>query len=760
MLLKFKPAVAIATLLLGVMSCSERIKNEEDPNAKKVIVSTKLTAESSMNFPSSGDDVDLSQIPVPAVGDFVIDITREGQPVAKYQYSERPANQQLAVGKYNIKATYGTQIGADWNTVFYDGTQDFVLSHSQTEANVALECQLQTAFAFARFDSKFRDVFRDISVKFVTDQTPDGLVFNDGETRIACFAPAKELYVLVSVTMKAGGKKYTYGIDPLQGLVAGDLNVFNFTVQDGQMLFDLTTDNTVAVKSQTVALDPDWLAKRGTRMTTSYDETTPIQHLYGLPYNNPLDIVIGSNADIASIYVKFDAALAAELGKDSINVLNMTPQEQELIDSRVGVVCTSAGGRMNYRVNLKECLNKMELRGSADTDHKLTISATNTLGHYCQRELSMTIKALEFRRAGQDASKVWNRYAYIPSLEVTNIPALDNNKVTVEYWVSEDQVNWRSVAVSKPSSGAVDIYINGLKPATTYYSRASVKSQYTASSSFTTDTETQIPNGNFEQYWSRPYSGNNNPFYELYAEGDPAPWWATTNPATTYNRGTSYTNYAQSYASVQVVDGNGGKAVQITTVGWGDNSKIEHANPILGGGHQYRDAKQYASAGKVFIGSYNYTGSATAPSGDENHGQAFDQKPLKVKFKYKFENYKSGAWEMRLHILSGSDEMASVIYPSSATQPIFTELELPVVYHSTFINSTPTQIKLSFTSQNTTPNKDSDITRVEGSDKPGGGLFNPSWKPTKDSYFIGNTLTIDDIELIYPQDITDQYTVQ
>lgn len=104
--------------------------------------------------------------------------------------------------------------------------------------------------------------------------------------------------------------------------------------------------------------------------------------------------------------------------------------------------------------------------------------------------------------------------------------------------------------------------------------------------------------------------------------------------------------------------------------------------------------------------------------------------------------------------------MASVIYPSSATQPIFTELELPIVYHSAFINSTPTQIKLSFTSQNTTPNKDSDITRVEGSDQPGGGIFNPSWKATKYSYFIGNTLTIDDIELIYPQDITDQYTVQ
>lgn len=755
MLKKIRLFIVLLASLPGLISCSDRLKQEDDPQKATFRVSTQLNAEYSMNYPTSGDDVDLGQLPTPRVGDFLIRITQDKQQVAEYQYSPEASNLELSVGKYNMQASYGTAVAAGWNTVFYEGTNDFVLSNSQNTANISLDCGLRTAFAFARFDTKFRTVFSDISVKFITEHTAEPLIFADGETRIACFAPADSLFVLVDVTMISSGKKYTYGIEPLVGLKAADLNVFNFTVQDGQMVFNLTTDNTIDVKTKSVTLDPEWLATRGTKMLTSYDEQTQVSNVYRLPYLSPLDIVVGSNIALRYIVVKFDAQLAQDLGVDSINLLDMTPAQKEIIDTRVGVVVTPTPDGMNYRVNLRDCPSKMEVRNSTDTEYTLTISATNILGLGSKRDLNMKIVPPKFARDAQDESKVWNRYAYIPQAEVTNVPAADRSKFPIEYWISQDGTTWEPLGVLQPSTEG--IYINGLKPSQTYMTRAGMGAIYDNANilSFTTKAEIQIPNSNFEQYSSTPYSSNKNPFFELYAPGDQNPWWATNNAATTYNKGTSYTNYAQSYASVHVVDGNDGKSVQISTVGWGKDSKIEGKNNLVG--YEYKDSRQFASAGKVFLGSYTYTGNATNPSGTENHGQAIDQKPMAFKFKYKFDNYKSGKWEVNLQLFSGNDEIAHAIYTSNLVQGVFTELEIPIIYNAALLSSTPTQIRLFFTSQNTPPDKNSDLDRIIGPTAPG-GLF--SWKVLKDSYFIGNTLTIDDIELIYPQDINDKYTVQ
>lgn len=766
---KLKSLIALPAMLLTLASCDQGLNQPNDPGGQgesKVTINTLLRASSAMNYPTSGEDVDLGQLPTPKVGDFLMSLSQAGTQVTQWQYDQQARDLTLSVGKYTLKASYGTEVAADWNTVFYDGSQDFVLSNSEHTADLKMDCALKTAFAFARFDDKFRNVFSDISVRFITEHTREPLVFVDGETRIASFAPADTLFVLVDVKMRLSGKSYTYGIDPLAGLHSAELNVFNFTVNDGQMVLNLTTDNAIRIKTHTATLDPDWLATRGTKMTTSYDEQIPVQNVYKLPYLDPLDIVVGSNIGIHSIDVGFDAQLAQELGVETINLLDMTSAEKEIIDNRVAVELSAAPDGMNYRINLRNCPSTMEVRNSATTEHKLIISATNILGFRCQRELLMEIEVPQFSRFAQDASKIWNRYAYIPQAEVTNVPDADKSRFPIQYWISQDQTTWKPLGVITPSEQG--IYVNGLEPSTTYFTRAAIGQVYDMVNirSFTTQAETQIPNSDFEQYTWAPYGGNNNPFFELYAPQEANPWWATNNAATTYNRGTSYTNYAQSYASVQVVDGNGGKAVQIATVGWGDNAKVEHSKTaIILGKDQYRNTRQEATAGKVFLGSYLYTGDATTPSGNENQGMPFDKKPIAMRFKYKFDNYKSGEWQMQLQILTSSGTpMATASYSSGATQDMMVQMERPIIYQAQYFNESPAQITLCFTPQTTSPDPNADLDVVLGSDKPGGWNAgwpgSPKWKATKDSYFRGNTLTIDDIELIYPQDITDKYTMQ
>lgn len=737
----FKPMLL---LLFGVCSVSCSKSSDDGSGAQSVSFSADLSTRSEIKYPGSGSGIDLSQLPFPSDADFAVSITKGGNVKAAYDsFSQMPSDLELEVGVYNFKASYGEPFGGAWNRSYYEGNKEFSVTKSQSKLNLNLECKLETAFAFMRFDDLFLSTFENVSVSLSTEHTSEPMVFAVGETRIACFRPATKLVVMAHVTLRSTGKQYVYGVDPVMDFKAGEMHVMNFTVKGSDVSFDMTIDNGVTVVKKEVALDPDWLATRKTKLTTSYDDQLRIDNIYGLPYTKATDVVATSNVGVKSFYLKFDAGFATQVGIDSINMLNMTDAERRIVD-QLGIVLSSNEDNMGHRANLTRCVNKLKMRGGVKTDYDFVIGVTDMVDNGATKHLKLQIAPPEFKREDQQEGKVWNRFAYVPHAQVANVSDEDKARFPIEYWISTDRVTWRSLGVI---ASATDIYVNELLPNTKYYTKASFEDIEMNESSFTTSGETAIENGDFENYTVWDYDGRGE------RKGvDLGGQWATLNDYTTMNRTNNM--YFRSYPCVRVVSGRSGKGIELVTTGWGAGSTYKSEKKFLQSPWFHSQYCERATAGKVYLGTYTYDG-ASEEAG-QVHGRNFASRPSALSFWSKYKVVNGNSMVVHAELLAGTEVVGSGEYTDNQNVSEFTKHIIPIRYSVTGIAKPVTSIRLYLSSQITSATS-TDIENVNGSAQASAtfGETIDAW----DSRFQGSVLTVDDVELMYPTEYSD-FTIQ
>lgn len=733
-------------------SCADKGLGDGQDQGSTVRVTGDLVSKGSVDF-STGEDLDFDQVYFPKAEDFKVAILKGVDTLKQFDsYSSIVEGVDLGIGEYKLSATYGDRSRAGWNTTYFDGAVDFVLSNSDRDVKLDLECNLKSSFAFAKFDDKFRAVFKDFSAEFYTEYTKVPLVFVDGEKRIASFRECSKLWVVVKATKIENNKKVTYGIDPVFGVKGGDLNVFNFTVSDGVVSFDLTVDNGVNVIEKSIDLNPNWLDNRGSKMQVTFDQQAVFANVYGLPHEKPADVVVTSNVGLASLSIKFDEAFAAEMGCDSVDMLSASADVIAMVKNRVGVVVTKNVDGMAYRVDMKRCVNALKVRNAAETNYAIGIGCVDNAGSYFESKYNVKVVPPKFKRGEQDPLKVWTRFAYIPHAEVTNVSEADKKRFPLEYWISEDGVNWKSLGIIERTS---DVYLNELKYNTKYYTKVTFEDYVVGLSSFTTGNEAQIPNGDFEDFTMFTYGGTDFPIHTYEFNSG----WATLNEKTTQNR--TGTSWAKSYPCVRVVNGvNGGKAAEISTIGYGNDALLEHLPyKLFVNDEEIRTTKWGTyEVGKVFLGSYN---------GSESHGVMFDSKPKMITFKYKFKCKNSnGPWNVEMKLFSGNDVIGRTKFtPSNENKDVFTEVQLPIVYDANFKSIEVTSIQLCFVAQTGDVAANSgNLDVIWGQDRRGyyTGIVGTTknWVESIDSRHCGNVLTVDEIKLIYPTSPEDKYTIE
>lgn len=205
--------------------------------------------------------------------------------------------------------------------------------------------------------------------------------------------------------------------------------------------------------------------------------------------------------------------------------------------------------------------------------------------------------------------------------------------------------------------------------------------------------------------------------------------WATRNNLTNSQRSGTTCYYTSYSGTIPTDDGYVGKAAEISTLGWGAGNT--YLNTMTGVVIKNKDA------GMLYIGSHSYN------SGKEsfNYGYPFTARPSKMSFMYKFKSINSESFKAYI-VVENRDESGNVIelgrgeMVSNKDFASYTSASVNIQYDRTDLLAT--HMYIVFVSST--------------ADSPSVDLATGSYNTLKgfsDSRYVGNVLTIDNVELIY-----------
>lgn len=283
-------------------------------------------------------------------------------------------------------------------------------------------------------------------------------------------------------------------------------------------------------------------------------------------------------------------------------------------------------------------------------------------------------------RYGSKTSDVNQLSYYIPDFTLT---AEEDNiwarKATVKVTADSDdklkavlkfmKLTYNDTPIAELNENTATYTWEGLNPGTSYPLKAICNGEKSVDYSLTTEAAIQLPNSDFEQWQSGPYDGQTinmgGPWAKRGAGFDWSGWtthktyqtgtltvkepisWCNVN-AKTMPQSPSETNTWYIVPSTNQETLNGSSCVKLQNVGWkNDGNEIatlgqignfipsENSYASFPGFSQLQvPGSLYYSAGRLFLGSYNYDHSGKIETYTE--GIAFQSRPAQMKFQYKY----------------------------------------------------------------------------------------------------------------------------
>lgn len=210
--------------------------------------------------------------------------------------------------------------------------------------------------------------------------------------------------------------------------------------------------------------------------------------------------------------------------------------------------------------------------------------------------------------------------------------------------------------------------------------------------------------------------------------------WQTRNPLTTGQSNGATCFYTSLSSTVPVTgSGNTGRAAEISVVGYGEGTTFIATSSGREGSPNRR------ASGMLFLGNYSANGEDPANEVIDE-GVAFGSRPAGLKFNYKFapKNNEYCRVYIAVENRDGAEPVVIAEKEFTTNQAVndWTSKEISLEYKDSSLKAT--HIKVTFRASTATTPK---VYTVRGSV----GGFNGY----SDSKYIGNVLTVDDIELIY-----------
>ena len=275
-------------------------------------------------------------------------------------------------------------------------------------------------------------------------------------------------------------------------------------------------------------------------------------------------------------------------------------------------------------------------------------STTNQLSYYIP---DFTLTA--------DEADIWARKA---TVKVTA-----GNETELKAVLKFMQLSYNGSPIADLNENTATYTWEGLNPGTSYPLTATCNGEKSTEYSLMTEAAEQLPNSDFEQWQAGPYDGENinkggpwskkegiKGYTKTYEQQtmnvkEPSNWCSVNTKTMPSNAPQQNTWYI--VPSSNIAQLNGSNCIKIQNVGWNyTNSEIALKGSLgswiiggegwesfeaLGGPQKLNipEALNY-SAGRLFLGSYNYDHSNNTET--YNEGISFSSRPSQMKFQYKY----------------------------------------------------------------------------------------------------------------------------
>lgn len=305
-------------------------------------------------------------------------------------------------------------------------------------------------------------------------------------------------------------------------------------------------------------------------------------------------------------------------------------------------------------------------------------------------------------------------------------------------WREHGRETWNNCPPKTYAGQAICDTLLGLEPGGKQYQIRAIynKKENRATEPITFSTESEIPleGGSFEDWWSKEVYkkellmvGIGIPQWWPHLEGGTS-WWDTRNNLTNSQRSGVSCYYTSYSGTLPTSDSHtGDKAAEISTLGWGEGNTFT--------GSMTGVVIKNKSAGMLFTGTHTYA------NGTEtfDYGHDFKTRPTRLSFWYKFAPINDEACRAYVVVENreqGTVELGRGEWIWNVAQNEYAQASVEITYTNTQLKATHMYVVFLSTTANSPA-----VGMVKGSI----GTFSGYG----DSKYVGNRLTIDDVEFIY-----------
>lgn len=673
----------------------------------------------------------------------------KGEVLRTWKYNDVPSLIKVVPGAYKLVGWYGADtVLPAFTAPYYYGETKITLKEGDN-LDTVVNCSLAAVKVAVGFDESFGYEYAEYSVDVKT--VGDSLRFEKEEGRAAYFKPGN---LRLRFLLRPFGSEMWYEFyPPAIGTVKAKqfykMKLKANTDKGALKSITVTTDSTTIDIPVDVELPPFYLPKAAPKVTPQgFVSGDVVETTEGL--SKKATVLVTSAGGLTELKVKtVSDTLIARGWPAEIDLMNATAEQLAVLKNnglewsdvltQQDTVKTTVFVRFD---NVVKLLNTAPLNTTASMFEVVVKDRFNQVGDAeCKLNVSVAPPVFGFKDGVPVEGNVFAKKA---EFDLVYTADRENYKPTVQYKTPGGE--WQSGAeVSDSEIGVRRAKVGGLASQHGYVFRAVLREHVSGEFQFTTEAELQVPNAGMEDWYNekvyeKKTFGIGVAIYSYYPynNGESLTWWATRNTMTTFQRsGTSY--YYTSFPGTRDVAGrSGNKAAEISTVGYGIDNWWTNASSAT-------YPAQYVTPGMLFIGDYDYTPAANDNRGDvgtELFGRSFGVRPDKLEFWYKFKPYGSESFRAYVVLENRSEGVVEVgrgelgaEYTGKA-QGEFVKATVNIEYSRIDLKATHIYIVfLSSTAE--VPTTD----RVQGSTGAFGGNAN--------SRYVGNVLTVDDIELVY-----------
>lgn len=636
-----------------------------------------------------------------------------------------PTDRQFRTGDYTLTACYGSIDDEGFDKPCYLGSAHFKVVDSQT-ATPTVTATLANQMVSVSYTDAFRRYMTDWSAEV---HAAGGAYISVGkdELRPAYLRPGTTT-VNVSFT-KPNGKSATLQAISFEGVARHHYTV-TVDINNGQVgdaVMTVTFDDSTVSESIDIELSDELLSSPAPTATAAGFEHDQALHFNAgnTPDLHPKFNLMARGGLAAVTMTTQSRALLAKGWPAELDLLSADAAQQTALNSLgfKGMGLWRNPDKM-AAVDLSGIIEQLDYLPGGDNQTAVTLVVRDRLGKVSDPLTLRVAVEVPFTLNCNDADVYTNRAAL--SLTSYSNETAASLAQRAQLQLATGNGTYQPVNVTADNGRW---QLNGLQPGTRYSVRVLIDGVYSLPETFTTESLSQIPNGNFEQTVSIDGRDGN---WENYV----IPGWGTNNPMTTGN-GANYA-YCRISGTKPTDDAHSGsQAMRVSTQGWGGGNT---ASGLVSTGVCNR-----LDAGLLHLGASRYgrpegyTGTSGPLTVDDLQcGIPFSSRPSAVSFWYKYQPK------------NGSDHGLALVRVLDAAGRVITQAEVELGRQDSYVQRTlsltypagaakAAKLHVCFMSTNV----------PDALTKSSSWLNAPSFGNTSRGEYYGSRLFIDDVTLTY-----------